>query len=272
MKSGESKIRAVIVDDEPLARQTLRVLLGRDPDLEVVAECSDGFAAIEAVERLAPELLFLDIQMPELDGFEVLRALDPARLPAIVFVTAYDRFAVRAFEVRALDYLLKPFDDARFAQTLSRAKEQVKQRAVKDLSQRLIALLEHHQPAPTTEKTATQADARGYMARLMIKSGGRITFLKTAEIDWIEAADYYVQLHAGPKAHLLRQTMNELETRLDPEQFLRIHRSTIVNLERVKELQAGTGGEYALILHDGTVLKLSRSRRAQIEAALNRQR
>ena len=271
MNSGENKIRAVVVDDEPLARQTLRMLLGRDPDIEVVAECADGFAAIEAVERLAPELLFLDIQMPELDGFEVLHALGSTRLPAIVFVTAYDRYAVRAFEVQALDYLLKPFDDARFARTLARAKEQVKQREVKDLSQRLIALLENHQPAPAVEQTAAQADARGYLTRLMIKSGGRIVFLKADEIDWIEAADYYVQLHAGLKAHLLRETMNELAARLDPEKFLRIHRSTIVNLERVKELHAGAGGEYTVILHDGTSLKLSRSRRAQIETALNRQ-
>jgi two-component system LytT family response regulator len=260
------------VDDEPLARQTLRGLLELDPEIEIAAECGDGVAALEALERLAPELLFLDVQMPELSGFEVVEKFGVERLPTVVFVTAYDRYAVRAFEVQALDYLLKPFDDARFARTLLRAKAQVRQREVKSLSQRLIALLENYEQAQPhqAEPSANPQTESGWLTRLMIKSAGRICFLKADEIDWIEAADYYVQLHAGGKAHLLRERMHELEARLDPARFQRIHRSAIVNLERVKELQPNAAGDCTIILRDGTALKLSRHRRAKLEAALAR--
>jgi two-component system, LytTR family, response regulator len=271
-ETGE-KIRTLIVDDEPLARQTLRCLLERDPEIEIAAECGDGVAALEALEHLAPELLFLDVQMPEMGGFEVLEEFGVERLPTVVFVTAYDRYAVRAFEVQALDYLLKPFDDERFARTLLRAKAQVRQREVKSLSQRLIALLEtyEHVPPGQAEPSADPQTAPGRLTRLMIKSAGRICFLNVDEIDWIEAADYYVQLHIGAKAHLLRETMNVLESRLDPDKFQRIHRSAIVNLDRIKELQPTASGDCRVILRDGAVLKLSRHRRAKIEAALTRQ-
>ncbi len=273
MNETSEKIRTLIVDDEPLARQTLRCLLERDPEIEIAAECGDGVAALEALEHLAPELLFLDVQMPEMGGFEVLEEFGVERLPTVVFVTAYDRYAVRAFEVQALDYLLKPFDDARFARTLLRAKAQVRQREVKSLSQRLIALLETYEHAPSgqAEPSADPQTAPGRLTRLMIKSAGRICFLNVDEIDWIEAADYYVQLHVGAKAHLLRETMDVLETRLDPDKFQRIHRSAIVNLDRIKELQPTASGDYRVILRDGAVLKLSRYRRAKIEAALTRQ-
>jgi two-component system LytT family response regulator len=203
--------------------------------------------------------------MPEMDGFGVLERIEADEMPVIVFVTAFDRYALRAFEVHALDYLLKPFDDTRFEKALERAKQQVEQRAIKDLSHRLVALLEgrdepaarSHTPAPTK-----------YLTRLLIKSAGRVFFLKADEIDWIGAEDYYVKLHVGRKGHLLRETMGELEAKLDPSKFARVHRSSIVNLDRVKELHQHFNGDYLVVLHDGTQLKLSRSRREQFQSLL----
>lgn len=258
MASSTEPIRTLIVDDEPLARQTLRGLLAADAEIALVGECGDGFTALEMLQQYTPELVFLDVQMPELSGFELVEALGVERFPTVVFVTAYDRYALRAFEVQALDYLLKPFDDARFSRTLARAKAQVRQRAINQVGQRLPVLL------------ATQAPATNWLTRLMIKAGGRVFFLKVEEIDWIEAADYYVQLHVGDKAHLLRETLTELETRLAPDQFLRIHRSAIVNVARIRELQPNASGDCVVLLHDGTSLKLSRHRRAKVEAALLR--
>src|SRR5262249_36131338 len=194
-ETGE-KIRTLIVDDEPLARQTLRCLLERDPEIEIAAECGDGVAALEALEHLAPELLFLDVQMPEMGGFEVLEEFGVERLPTVVFVTAYDRYAVRAFEIQALDYLLKPFDDARFARTLLPPNAGVTRGKLKTLSQRLTGLFKPYDPPPPgqAEPSADPQTAPGRLTRLMIKSAGRICFLNVDEIDWIEAADYYVQL------------------------------------------------------------------------------
>jgi two-component system LytT family response regulator len=262
-KSGK-KIRALIVDDEPLARRNIRVLLEDDPEIELIAECGSGAEALKVIQRQAPDLLFLDIQMPEMSGFEVLERIEAAQIPAIVFVTAFDQYAIKAFEVHALDYLLKPFDDARFEKSLRQAKSQIEQREINQLSKRLIALLEDRGLQP--EKMPRGGS---YLSRLMIKSASRVFFLKVDEIDWIEAADYYVKLHVGRRSHLLRETMNDLEAKLDPEKFLRIHRSSIVNLDRIKEMHPHFNGEYVVVLQDGTELKLSRSRREQLQQILN---
>ena len=258
----KKKIRALIVDDEPLARRNLRVLLEDDPEIEIVGECGSGYEALEVINEQPPDLLFLDIQMPEMSGFEVLERIEHGRIAAVVFVTAFDQYALKAFEVHALDYLLKPFDDARFEKALRQAKAQIEQRQINQLSRKLFALLEDRAAPPPEKRTA------GHLTRFMIKASGRVLFLKAEDVDWIAADDYYVKLHAGRKTHMLRETLSDLETRLDPEKFIRIHRSTIVNIERIKELHPHFNGEYLVILQDGTELKLSRSRREQVQAAL----
>jgi two-component system, LytTR family, response regulator len=257
----KKRIRTLVVDDEPLARQNLRVLLEADPSVELVGEAGSGAEAVRLVEERAPDLVFLDIQMPEMSGFDVVERVGAERMPVIVFVTAFDQFALKAFEVHALDYLLKPFDDARFEKALRQAKLQVEQRSVKELGERLVRLLADREGGPA-------APPPQYLSRLLIKAAGRVFFLKADEIDWIGAEDYYVKLHVGRKSHLLRETMGELEARLDPQKFLRIHRSTIVNVERIKELHQLFNGDYSVVLHDGTELKLSRSRREQMQSLL----
>jgi two-component system LytT family response regulator len=251
-------IRALIVDDEPLARERIRHLLRGVSDVQVVGECRDGPAAVEAVRTAGPDLMFLDVQMPEMDGFEVLRLLEPGEIPAVVFVTAYDRYAIEAFEVRALDYLLKPFDRDRFLKTLQRVREHLRTRGGAGAGE-LHALLRDLPARP------------GRSERLVVRSGGRIVFLPVAEIDWIEAADNYVRLHAGKQVHVMRETLQRLESTLDPERFVRIHRSTMVNLERVRELQPWFHGEYVLILTDGTRLTTGRAHRARLDRWLRRQ-
>jgi two-component system, LytTR family, response regulator len=245
-------IRALIVDDEPLARETLRILLQRDPEIAIAGECS-GVDAVAMIEETRPDLLFLDVQMPEVGGFDVLESVGADAVPVIVFVTAYDRYALRAFDVHALDYLLKPFDDRRFDETLRRAKEHLRARGV---DQRLVALLE--------ERTAP------YVRRFVVRLRDKVIFVNADDVDWIEAADDYVQLHAGGKTHLLRERIAELEQRLDPEQFIRVHRSAIVNLERVRELHPLFRGDSILVLSDGSRVRLARARREQFEAALTR--
>lgn len=258
------KIRTLIVDDEPLAREGVRVLLQQDPDVEVVGECATGREAAQAINELGPDLLFLDVQMPEMDGFEVLAQVDPGTLPVVIFVTAYDQHALRAFEVHALDYLLKPFKDERFRDALERAKVHVRQQHVSALSQRLVAMLQH---AGDASPAAVPADP-AYLTRLVVKEGGRVFFINVDEIDWIEAADYYVRLHVGARTHLLRETMSALERRLNPQHFQRIHRSTIANLDRIATLESYYHGDYTVLLRDGTQLKLSRRYRQKVEAAL----
>jgi two-component system LytT family response regulator len=247
------KIRALIVDDEPLARQRLRALLAGEPDIEVIGECADGSEAVAAIREHEPDLLFLDVQMPKLDGFGVLETVGPEQMPATIFVTAYDRYALQAFEVHALDYLLKPFDRKRFQKALRRARLQFQSGGRPEGEARLQAL---------AEGTKT---GRKPQERLVIKAGGRVFFLKTDEIDWIEAAGNYARVHAGGESHLLRETMGGLEARLDPDKFLRIHRSTIVNIERIQELQPWFHGDYVVILRDGTQLTLSRSYRQKLQ-------
>ena len=263
MTGPRPKIKTLIVDDEPLARRSLRLLLEDDHDIEIVAEAASGREALALIQKHSPDLVFLDIQMPELDGFGVLESIEAEQLPAIVFVTAFDQYALRAFEFHALDYLLKPFDDARFEKALRQAKLQVEQRALNDLSQRLVALLAGRDTGAPEHAARPQ-----YLSRLLIKSAGRVFFLKADDIDYVRAEDYYVKLHVGRKAHLLRETMNEMEAKLDPAKFLRIHRSTIVNIERIRELQQHFNGEYIVLLHDGTELTLSRSRREQLQTLL----
>jgi two-component system LytT family response regulator len=246
-------MKVIIVDDEPIAREGLRALLSGDREIEVIAECGDGGSAVDAIRKLRPDIVFLDVQMPDVDGFDVLRALSGEPLPVVVFVTAYDKYAVRAFDVHAVDYLLKPFHDERFAEALARAKASSRGRQSDAMAERIARLLDERTPRLT---------------RLLVKTGGRVLFIRVDEIDWIEAADYYVKLHVAGKVHMLRESMSALETRLDPAMFFRVHRSAIVNLERVRELQPFSRREHVLVLRDGTRLRLTRSRRDRLAAVL----
>lgn len=268
-----ARATVLVVDDEHLAREGLRVLLERDEDVRVVGECGDGREAVEEIRRLRPDVVFLDVQMPERDGFEVLEALDPDELPVVVFVTAYDEYALRAFEVHALDYLLKPFDDERFERALGRAKDELERRDNARFARRLEALLEERRGSEEawTARSAG-ADGRSPEApdRIMVRSSGRIQFVSVGEVDWVEAAGDYVRLHAGERSHLLRETMKNLEARLDSEAWVRVHRSTLVRLEFVREIRTSDSGHYQLVLEDGTRRSLSRSGRERLEEVLGR--
>jgi two-component system LytT family response regulator len=262
-------VRALIVDDEPLARAGLRGLLADDPEVTVVGECANGREAVTAVRAHAPDLVLLDVQMPELDGFAVVREVGASQMPVVVFVTAFDQYALRAFEARALDYLLKPFSDERFRQALERAKEQVRQRRLGAVSGQLAALLGlPAPPAATVAAAAPAAPSSQPVARLEVRLGGRQIFVAVTDIDWIEASDYYVRLHAAGRSHLLRETMQELEARLDPRRFVRVHRSAMVAVDRVSELRTDAAGRPLLVLRDGTRLPVSRGRREHVERAL----
>ena len=250
--TGTAKIRTLIVDDEKLARRRIRRLLAAESDVEVIGECEDPKDAIAVIRQRAPDLVFLDVQMSEMDGFGVLESVGGSRMPAVIFVTAFDQYALRAFDVHALDYLLKPFDRARFRRALDRARAQLRQQAGTTLDRRLSALIESLGSRPKN------------LDRVVIKSAGRIMFLRTDEIDWIEAADNYVRLHVGQESHLLRETLGSLEARLDAAKFLRIHRSTLINVDRMKELQPWFHGDYVVILQDGTKLNLSRTYRDRV--------
>jgi len=240
-------LRTIIVDDEPLARDSVRMLLQGDPEIEIAGDCS-GVDAAALIERTSPDIMFLDVQMPEVDGFDLLEAVGADAVPAVVFVTAYDEYALRAFEVHAIDYLLKPFDDARFDRALSRAKERARSRG------------------PKNERLGDLVRERSrFLKRFLVRVRDKIIVVNADDIDWIEAADYYVSLHVGSKTHLLRETMSDLETRLDPERFFRAHRSAIVNIDRVREIHPMFRGDCALVLADGTQVKLSRTRRDEFE-------
>jgi len=252
------RIRVLLVDDEPLAREMLREMLQGDPSVEIVGESCNGMEALEAIRAEAPDLIFLDVQMPEVGGFEVLTSLGKEKLPYVIFVTAYDKYAVRAFEVQALDYLLKPFDQERFDVSWQRAKAQMQRDRDGGTDQRILALLEEMKAG------------NKYLERLVIKAGGRIYFLETREIDWIEAEGNYVSVHSARKSHLLRETISSLEAQLDPKKFVRIHRSSIVRLDFIQELQPWFHGEYRVILQDGTQLTLSRNHRDKLQEALGK--
>jgi two-component system, LytTR family, response regulator len=254
--STTKNIKVVIVDDEPIAREGIRVQLARYPEARIVAECGDGFQAVTAIDKFKPDLLFLDVQMPGMDGFEVLQALDLKHLPAVVFVTAYDRYALQAFEVSAIDYLLKPFNDERFERAFQRVWAQIENanvRSIDDSLQKLIA--------------ATRAQR--YLQRVVVKTSGRIFFLSVNEIDWIEAADNYVSIHAGTQAHLVRDTLSALEAKLDPGHFVRLRRSAIVNIDRIKELHPLFKGEFEVLMKSGARLRTSRRYRKKLAELLN---
>jgi two-component system LytT family response regulator len=253
-------IRAAIVDDEPLARRRIRNLLAEARDVEVIAECANGREAIDSLDETPPDLLFLDIQMPEIDGFDVLQAIGVGHVPAVIFVTAYDQFALRAFEAHALDYLLKPFDDERFGAALERARERIRQKQGGDLDRRLQALLEN-----------VRGD-RGYLRRLVVPSGHRSVFVRTEQIDWIEAERNYIRLHVGGRSYLLRENLSHIASALDPAAFCRIHRSTVVNIDRIQAVESLVRGEYVVVLHDGTKLTSGRSYRRNLHAIMGKER
>lgn len=246
------KIRAVIIEDDALSRELLQTLLEKEPDIELVAICSGGREGAQAINKLRPDLVFLDVQMPGMDGFKVLAEVEPSRLPIVVFVTADEEHAVKAFEVHAQDYIVKPCTTARLKDALNRVRQHISLNNGSAIQQKLSALLND-----------VKFEQR-HPDRLAVKSEGRIVFLSLAEIDWIEAADNYVELHVGADSHLLRETMNALESRLPAERFIRISRSTIVNIERVKELHPMFHGEYTVLLHNGTRLTLSRNYREKL--------
>jgi len=253
-------IRALVVDDEPVARERIVGLLREQSDIELVGECSNGVETVAAIARLAPDLVFLDVQMPEMDGFEVVRALGADRMPAVVFVTAYDEYAVRAFEVHAVDYLLKPFSSVRFEAMLAHAREQLHRQRTDDVERKLSAL------GGTLWADGPPLD------RLLVRSSGRIHFVRTSDIDWCEASGNYVRLHVQGESFLFRETMAGLESKLDPRHFVRIHRSTIVNVDRIQELQSSPGGESQVVLRSGARLTLSRGYREPFQERLRSRR
>ena len=253
-----TKIRALIVDDEPLARRRIKNLLAHDSGVDVIGECSDGYKAVSSIRDLTPDLVFLDVQMPAMDGFEVIKTIGAERMPTVIFVTAYDQYALKAFDVNALDYLLKPFNRSRFQKTLERAKTTIRRMHDRDVNDQLLSLLGDLQRE------------QGMPDRFIIKSGGRVVFLRVEEIDWMSTVGNYLRLHVGRDSHLMRETMSGMESQLNHERFMRIHRSTIVNLDRVKEVQPWAKGEYVVIMRDGTRLIMSRRYRERLNERLNR--
>ena len=249
-------IRVVIIDDEPLARERIRRMLRSDPEIVIAAECSDGRSAVEVVRQHQPQLIFLDVRMPEMDGFQALKEIRVDKLPHIIFVTAFDEYALQAFEVYALDYLLKPFNEERFQKALNHAKAQIGKENSADLYAHVAELLQEIRHGTK------------YLTRIVLKEDGRARFLKVEQIDWLEAEGKYVRVHWGKESHLVRESLTWLEGRLDPKQFLRIHRSTIVNLNRIREVQSWFYGEYRVLLLDGTTLTLSPTYRKKFHDAL----
>jgi two-component system LytT family response regulator len=252
----KQRIRAIIVDDEPLAREGVRLHLEAEPDVEIVGEAGTGEEAVELIETVRPDLLFLDVQMPGLDGFGVLDAVGPAYMPVTIFTTAYDQFALRAFDAHAIDYILKPYDAQRFGNAIERARMHLNGRRKVQVDERLDSLID-------------ELRARNqYLERLVVRSGGRILILRVADIDWVEAASNYVRLHAGGREYLLRETMTALESKLDPADFVRIHRSTIVRVDKIRELEPLFQGDYVVILDDSTRLTSSRGYREKLQELL----
>jgi two-component system, LytTR family, response regulator len=249
------RLTVLIVDDEPLAREGLRMLLADDPEIAAVQEAKNGREAVQCVREGRPDLVFLDVQMPEMDGFSVVGEIGPGQMPAVVFVTAHDQYAIRAFEINAIDYLLKPVTGERFVQSLARAKARLRTREPQD-SRQILSLLE------------TIASPRRYLKRMAVQSAGKTFFIGVEDVDWIRAAENYVELHVAQARHLILVAMNTLEKSLDPETFVRIHRSLIVNLHRVKEIQPASHGEYVLLLHSGVRLQSGRTYHERVKALI----
>lgn len=248
------KIRVLIVDDEPMSRRRIRRFLSTEPDAEIIGEASSAHQAVRLIRAHDPEVVFLDIQMPKQDAFDVISEIGPERMPLVIFVTAYDEHAVRAFEVHALDYVLKPFDGERLLEAFRRARTRLEMEAATDQRRDIASLLR----SIGASGSGRPMGAAGREGRMMIKSHGRVHFISASEIDWVEAAGNYIRLHIGSSSHLVRESLVRLEERLDSARFVRIHRSALVNLDRVKEMRHWSSGEYLVVLTDGTELKLSR--------------
>jgi len=248
--------KVIIIDDEPLARSMVKEYLQQHPNLHLIQECNDGFEGLKAIQQYQPDLIFLDVQMPELDGLEVIEAVGAGEMPLTIFVTAYDKHAIRAFEANALDYLLKPFSDERWEAALARAKTRCRELSLHEFGGSVLRML------------ATRPQASGYLDRLVVKGSGTTRFIRVAEIDWIEGAGVYVNLHASRKELLYRSTLNELSDHLDPMRFMRIHRSTIVNIDSIVELRPISHGEFELLLKDGHRPRISRTYRIEVEKRL----
>jgi two-component system LytT family response regulator len=264
-----AEIRALIADDEPLARRGIRQLLEAHPDVIVAGECRNGRETLRSLHTLQPDLIFLDVQMPQLDGFGVLRAFGAERMPAVVFVTAYDEFAVRAFEAHALDYLVKPVSEARFAEALRHVRERLRSDKALELARKLEALLATHAQRDEGPESSASRPARP-VRRLVVPTATAELVLDTSEIDWIQAEDYYAAIYALGKRHLIRESLASLEQRLDPTCFVRVHRSAIVSLDRVRELRSTGLGEWIVVLRDGTRVPVSRRRRERVAEMIRR--
>lgn len=261
--AAEQKLRALIVDDERAARERLVDLLAKEDDIEVVGQSSSGREAVHDIKTLQPDLVFLDVQMPGRTGLEVVHEVGPGRMPAVIFVTAYDQYAVKAFDLAALDYLLKPFDDDRFGQALARARETISNRQLHELRDRLTALLSDAPPS-----SAPTASTPRYLERIGVELRGQMRIVPVDHIDFITASGDYAELHVGEETYLIREQMQTLEERLDPSRFYRIHRSSIVQIDRIAALLFNAGGNYAVRLHDGRCLRVSRGRYEDLQQHL----
>ena len=257
-ESGEAVLTAVVVDDEELARQRVCDLLARHPKIKVAAECRNGREAVEKITELKPDLVFLDINMPDLDGFGVIQEIGRGQMPAVIFVTAYDQYAVKAFEAAAVDYLLKPFDKQRFDQAVEKAVDTYFREQVDDLEKRMGKLM-----------ALASGRSKNFSDRLVVRQGGTVHLLKVDEVDWVESARNYVKIHCGPHVYTMRETLSNFESKLDPDRFLRIHRSTLVNIDRIRRIEPGYGSESRLELDNGTKLVISRAyRRGKVKELL----
>lgn len=261
-----SKIKTVIVDDEPLARRRIKKLIAAHHDIDLAAECNNGKDAVAVIESLHPDLVFLDVQMPEWNGFDVIERLEIESLPVIIFVTAYDTYAIKAFDVHAIDYILKPFDDERFFHALDRAREFIRQKETGIWARRVYDMMTSLHPMQEPVSLASKR----YLDRIVVKSAGRIHFVPTETVDWIEASGKYLDLHSGKTTHRIRESISELELKLDPKIFLRIHRSYIINVGRIREMQSWHKGEYIVILNNDVKLITGRGYRDNLDILLNR--
>lgn len=273
MNNLHQRIRVLVVDDEPLARDGIMTLLAQDPDIEILGSCGDGQSALTAIRAQRPDLVFLDIQMPKKDGFEVLADLKRDERPTVVFITAYDKYAIRAFELCALDYLLKPFRDARFFSALSRAKKEIRQARATDLGQKVDLLLGHMRalnPGAAPAAPTAVASPGETSDRVVLKTGSDIHFVRAADIIWVESQADFIKVHTTGPAQLVRETLQSLEERLDPTKFLRIHRSSLVNLEHVRKVTPALYGDYTVLMSDDTKLRLSRKNRGKLKQLIAR--